>query len=763
MNTQLSAIAGKLNAYRLSAALSQKPTQIIKEVYKGIFQADFYKSIWDEPVLLVLQEFVDRDPPNQEVYSAELAFIKNRTAQVVAINDLFAAFLFLTREDLTTVGARIPDQPKASQALALLQANGCLDKIRRSSSQPREKLAAFVDELRKQVPSISEMLTSCFDALCARQELGTVKCLLITQPHRTGVVLPVRTMLQPGSGEVKTVVTTQETFLSAVVRARGALQSRGWLGTDQDIIFSADQTDATYSGSSITVGAAMAMYSSGRKWQFDPYTAFTGDIDIRDNQWRILRVEGIPEKLSAARHAGIRRVVLPRQNQTDVPPDCTGLQLVLVDDIKELLSNLTLSQDAAPADTVQQRKIALMHAHCSAQGWQVSAARSIQNGLQFAITPAIDDELTISIYNTGAHTPKQHQKSQFNKLLALLNGCDAPDTPLQSVQKTFNIKNTELREQIKRQFEALRPSEIRTEQYCDYSFTYENGKEKLVVKQYTSGKLQLQGYAGPLYRHALEIIIPQYNLHFPTATLNIADYLSSAKQEVNTKPKEAAPEVAIALPHIGTDESGKGDYFGPLVIAGVWVDESLQNSLAQLGVRDSKELSDRRCQELASAIREICPGKYQVVIEISPEKYNQLHEQLLREKRNLNHLLAWGHARAIESLLTRQECKQAIADQFGDEKYITSKLMEKSRAINLLQTPKAERFIAVAAASILARDHFLNRLSQLSKEAGFNLPKGASPEAITTARQIIQKHGADVLRKYAKLHFKTTASVLAKQ
>ena len=366
MNTQLSAIAGKLNAYRLSAALSQKPTQIIKEVYKGIFQADYYKSIWDEPVLLALQEFVDRDPPNQEVYSAELAFIKNRTAQVVAINDLFAAFLFLTREDLTTVGARIPDQPKASQALALLQANGCLDKIRRSSSQPREKLAAFVDELRKQVPSISEMLTSCFDALCARQELGTVKCLLITQPHRTGVVLPVRTMLQPGSGEVKTVVTTQETFLSAVVRARGALQSRGWLGTDQDIIFTADQTDATYSASSITVGAAMAMYSSGRKWQFDPYTAFTGDIDIRDNQWRIFRVEGIPEKLSAARHAGIRRVVLPRQNQTDVPPDCTGLQLVLVDDIKELLSNLTLSQDAAPADTVQQRKIALMHAHCSA-------------------------------------------------------------------------------------------------------------------------------------------------------------------------------------------------------------------------------------------------------------------------------------------------------------------------------------------------------------------------------------------------------------
>jgi len=135
----------------------------------------------------------------------------------------------------------------------------------------------------------------------------------------------------------------------------------------------------------------------------------------------------------------------------------------------------------------------------------------------------------------------------------------------------------------------------------------------------------------------------------------------------------------------------------------------------------------------------------------------------LREKRNLNHLLAWGHARAIESLLTRQECKQAIADQFGDEKYITSKLMEKGRAIKLLQTPKAERFIAVAAASILARDHFLRRLDQLGKEAGLTLPKGASPEVIATAKQIIGKRGPDALRKFAKLHFKTTASVLAKQ
>jgi ribonuclease HIII len=94
---------------------------------------------------------------------------------------------------------------------------------------------------------------------------------------------------------------------------------------------------------------------------------------------------------------------------------------------------------------------------------------------------------------------------------------------------------------------------------------------------------------------------------------------------------------------MGTDESGKGDYFGPLVIAGVWVDHSLQRALIQLGVRDSKLLSDERCQELGKKIREIAAGKYEIV-EISPKTCNQLYEQLLREQKNLNHLLAWVHS-----------------------------------------------------------------------------------------------------------------------
>jgi ribonuclease HIII len=763
MKDQIGIIDGKLKAWRLRAS-AQNPEVVVNEIYKGVFTADLYRDIWDESVLLGVQELVAQHPPDQEVFGPRLQFIKERTDHVVAINDLFAAVLFGTSEELTAAAGRIMAPEEAECALSRLKVNPAWDKIRTSMSQPRNKLAAFVEELAKQVPSISESLSACLEAVCARQEMGAANCMLITDPQRIGVVLPLQTMLQAGSGQVKPAVPTQQTFSSAVERARQALQSRGFLGTNQDVIFSANLTDATYSGSSITLGAAMAMYSSGGKWQFDSFTAFTGDINIKNSQWRISGVEGIPEKLSAARRAGIRRVVLPRQNQSDAPAErYRGLRLVFVDDINEVLRELTLPRDPGPCDSIQQRKISLLSTYSAGRGWQLSAPKSIQDGLQFTITPPTGNLLVVNVYGTGSHTPRQVDKAEFQDILTQLNDLDAPDTPLQSImQKPFNITDAELRQQVKEQFEALRPSETRTEPYCDYSFVYQNGKEKLIVKQYGSGKLQLQGYAGPLYRRALEIIVPLYNLHFPNSTLNIADYLAPTNARAKPTVTAAVPETVVDLPHIGTDESGKGDYFGPLVVAGVWIDDSLQTSLTQLGVRDSKELSDRQCQDLASKLREVCQAKYQVV-EISPEKYNELQEQFLREGKNLNHLLAWGHARVIESLLSRHQCSQAIADQFGDQKYIESKLMERGKKVNLLQTPKAERFIAVAAASILARNQFLSRLGQLSKAAGLALPKGASPDVIKAAREIVKARGPDALRRFAKLHFKTTDSVLARQ
>jgi ribonuclease HIII len=208
------------------------------------------------------------------------------------------------------------------------------------------------------------------------------------------------------------------------------------------------------------------------------------------------------------------------------------------------------------------------------------------------------------------------------------------------------------------------------------------------------------------------------------------------------------------IERIGIDESGKGDYFGPLVIAAVFVDATTQGELRLIGVRDSKKLSDGRVLEMAPDIRTVCPHS---VIAIGPQKYNELYAKI----KNLNRLLAWGHAKALENLLERGiTCERAISDQFGDERLILNALQEKGQTILLEQRTKAESDVAVAAASIVARAEFLLRLKRLSSEVGTTLPKGASPAVEIAAKMVIKKHGQDRLGSVAKLHFKTTQAVL---
>lgn len=200
---------------------------------------------------------------------------------------------------------------------------------------------------------------------------------------------------------------------------------------------------------------------------------------------------------------------------------------------------------------------------------------------------------------------------------------------------------------------------------------------------------------------------------------------------------------------IGTDESGKGDYFGGLTVAGVYVDDSILTKLAVLNIRDSKKIKDSVVSELADSIKASCP--HSIVI-IGPEKYNELYDKL----KNLNRILAWAHARAIENLLNQVDCKYAITDQFGDERFVLNALMKKGRTLKLEQRPRAEEDVAVAAASILARAEFLKQLDKLSKSVGVNLPKGASQEVENVGRTLVKEHGKDILRRVAKLHFKTT-------
>ncbi len=206
--------------------------------------------------------------------------------------------------------------------------------------------------------------------------------------------------------------------------------------------------------------------------------------------------------------------------------------------------------------------------------------------------------------------------------------------------------------------------------------------------------------------------------------------------------------------HLGTDESGKGDYFGPLVVAGLFLPAGQASVLAELGVRDSKKFADSRVQELAQLLKQ---GYHHSLVVIGPEKYNELYTKM----RNLNRLLAWAHARVIENVLEKVDCRRVVTDQFGDKLYVLNALMKKGRQIELIQRPKAEQDMAVAAASILARAEFLRRLSYLSQEVGVDLPKGASPKVQEVGYQLVKKKGQERLQRVAKVHFKTTQKILA--
>lgn len=206
--------------------------------------------------------------------------------------------------------------------------------------------------------------------------------------------------------------------------------------------------------------------------------------------------------------------------------------------------------------------------------------------------------------------------------------------------------------------------------------------------------------------------------------------------------------------YIGTDESGKGDFFGPLVIAAVLVTSKSLRKLEEIGVRDSKRISDNRITELGMVIRRQFPNS---IVVIGPERYNELYEKI----RNLNRLLAWGHARAIENILEKNECHCALTDQFGDEKFVKNALLEKGKKIELIQRPKAEEDLAVAAASILARGEFVRRLKNLSRSYGVELPKGCSSDIVGVGKELTGKFGGEILRKTAKYHFKTTKEILA--
>ena len=208
----------------------------------------------------------------------------------------------------------------------------------------------------------------------------------------------------------------------------------------------------------------------------------------------------------------------------------------------------------------------------------------------------------------------------------------------------------------------------------------------------------------------------------------------------------------------GSDESGKGDYFGPLVVAAVCLDLAAARQYAAWGICDSKALTDGKIRLLAEKIRQT--ARAHTVLVLKPRFYNQRYAQLKARKQNLNHLLASGHIHALGRVIQQvPECRFALVDQFTRHNAIASTLETGFPGLKVYQQPKGEADMAVAAASILARDAFVEVMDQLSAQAGFPLPKGGGDQATAAARKLVREQGQDVLEQYVKLHFANTGKL----
>ncbi|MGC6415626.1 MAG: ribonuclease HIII [Bradymonadia bacterium] len=250
---------------------------------------------------------------------------------------------------------------------------------------------------------------------------------------------------------------------------------------------------------------------------------------------------------------------------------------------------------------------------------------------------------------------------------------------------------------------------------------------------YRSGKLLLQGKEASTWRGLL------------------SDVSSSATPYAAALARHPKPNPDVWG---GTDEAGKGDYFGPLVVAGVAVKRSDLPLLFELGIDDSKALSDERIKQMDGSIRQLC--EHQVLM-IGPEKYNQLYSKI----GNLNRLLAWAHAKVIENLIDDAVSRPEwfLIDRFANEGTMNRALSRIKPSLNYDQWPKAESDPAVAAASVLARAAFLRGVGALSRRFDIKLPLGGGAATLSAGRQLLDRHGQSALGQVAKLHFANTGKI----
>lgn len=259
--------------------------------------------------------------------------------------------------------------------------------------------------------------------------------------------------------------------------------------------------------------------------------------------------------------------------------------------------------------------------------------------------------------------------------------------------------------------------------------------EGVACTLYLSGKMVIQGRLAQTFVHQ----------HFRHLSPPLLENASNQKHSLSFSKE----------PHIGSDESGKGDFFGPLCISAVYASENDLNLLQNMQIiRDSKALSKK---DICTAAQFIQEHFLVETLVLSPPEYNRLYEKF----QNLNHLLAYGHACVIQRLFQKTDCRNVLVDQFSQENLVEKFLKKQgAKQIQVTQRVRAETDLVVAAASILARDAFVQNMQKLSDQFGIHLPKGGGASTISTGKEIVKRWGSEVLQQMSKTHFKNMENII---
>lgn len=503
---------------------------------------------------------------------------------------------------------------------------------------------------------------------------------------------------------------------------------------------------ASYAGESIGLPLYVAGLVGRSAIPRHALTASTGRIVVGGH---VVGVTGIAQKVDAAKRIGIRRLLVPKENADEATSNA-GSELVVVgvSNVSEVIE--LLRQSARSIQLGVDGLIRLVRASVPDYGLVITKEVAEPSGYRFVVATA-QGVASIWVHGNGrirSDGATGPARAAADRLISERT----PAEPQPRSTETFQLPGAQFQDAYRTGLQRLGAVNDPPHEHERWRLRLARGRSRATVVLYSSGKCVLQGTA-PAWEEARATA--------ESVTQSLGGLAAPKVPEVSPKAAASAspPE---SEPHIGTDEAGKGDYFGPLVCAAVFVDAESAARLRGLGVRDSKTLSDRRVRELAEQIRRLPDVRYSVTA-INPRKFNDLYEQFRREGKNLNSLLAWGHSRSIDTLLSapaskRASPKFALVDQFADTHYIEQRT--RKFGIPIHQRHKAEEDIAVAAASVLARDGFLQWLERFSARTQVPLPKGASPQVIAAAKQFVRRWGAKWLGEVAKLNFRTTAQVL---